>query len=1176
MRETEPAFIRQNNNNNNTNDNDDNDNNININNNDHTNNNVTQNRYKKSNKINWDKILNRNNGIILSNTLNKKLLKCIRHLSERTRISREIQNIAQNPLFNSPSPITVPGVIYAIIHLPTSKIYVGQTINSSFHRFKQHWHNRNKGDFRNKSLHEKMRNNSTIYDYIIWPLELINPELYVIDGNKDKLLFRNCAAVRETFWINLLRTLQPNGFNIILPNTKSKSNRRAKRPGRLDNRRADLPDRPPRCTSCVQNIDGNILIHTHAGLDNHIRRLLQKMLTLEDNSINAMKNELSKVSKHILLKTLHWISQNVKAAQINERLRSITSIIRDINTRTYESKKKKTVFNDFIKLVHANEAIKYTNIRKILREPEICRLLPDALIPRICNKHVSPNSTFYCNFTKACKNLSPLNLLPPPSEGCSCKDQLEINASMLVDGHVMTTDYHAIRNRDLRQEFCYGAKYKHNMSLNTIMESVNLGLRQFVEYVTKKVSKDVAQVNNLELWRSQVSKLCQDNLNANQISMRDENSQNITLLRDVRSLQEHFVITKVDKLSHNLALTCKKYYLHKLFKEINSDSYTPANLDLTEVLQRHKVWNDAHKYKHNENLPYLYAVPKMHKNPPKFRYIAGVASVKRDQDPQQPRLSNVERVLLRSSNNAACSTTEASKALSKYLQTIMEVLTEKDKVLYNMHGYRRCWFVTNIDNAFIYIKDNVVLLKDKSPRTFDFTTMYTQLKHDRIINNVGWAIQEAFTYLSYKNSQMLSILPSFQIIMSHVNFIVKNTYLCNNDDNIKYQSIGIPMGTNAAPELANLTLYCDEAMFIDKLVAENRRQEAQSYCHTMRYIDDMLLWGNVPPSQEAYSLEYSEQTLADGSVTFLGAKITKLTNGYIQTLVFDKTMEWNFPVVRYSHADSNVPSNQSSNIYLSQLIRYTTICNSIRMFKKATSILTQRILERKHSPRSIIFAWNRFLLHYHSRHYKHLASLRTWFRKMMKWCSYNTKDPMSYRPAATVVAEDVPALLAPIALIHEGQLNHNAAAAPANANMEPSRAVDAPETVHADNIADAGPKIDALLRLYKDDPIFQRYSSFMRRVLTKNEQRCSGAIARLLSVCPVCTQHFMQLVRHRDPQGKEGCYNVARMRAIICIKKGIVFTHSALVPFTNIDELESHFNEEILSSQLSQSSNLSS
>jgi len=56
--------------------------------------------------------------------------------------------------------------------------------------------------------------------------------------------------------------------------------------------------------------------------------------------------------------------------------------------------------------------------------------------------------------------------------------------------------------------------------------------------------------------------------------------------------------------------------------------------------------------------------------------------------------------------------------------------------------------------------------------------------------------------------------------MEHVRFVVSNTYLSNNTEMIILQTTGIPMGTNTALSLAlaNLTLYTDDAKFIDDLI----------------------------------------------------------------------------------------------------------------------------------------------------------------------------------------------------------------------------------------------------------------------------------------------------------------------------------------------------------------------
>ena len=54
------------------------------------------------------------------------------------------------------------------------------------------------------------------------------------------------------------------------------------------------------------------------------------------------------------------------------------------------------------------------------------------------------------------------------------------------------------------------------------------------------------------------------------------------------------------------------------------------------------------------------------------------------------------------------------------------------------------------------------------------------------------------------------------------------------------QTIGIPMGTNCAPLLADLFLYSYEAEFIQGLDQKGEKKLVQSINFTIRYIDDVL------------------------------------------------------------------------------------------------------------------------------------------------------------------------------------------------------------------------------------------------------------------------------------------------------------------------------------------------
>jgi hypothetical protein len=58
------------------------------------------------------------------------------------------------------------------------------------------------------------------------------------------------------------------------------------------------------------------------------------------------------------------------------------------------------------------------------------------------------------------------------------------------------------------------------------------------------------------------------------------------------------------------------------------------------------------------------------------------------------------------------------------------------------------------------------------------------------------------------------------------------------------QVVGITMGTNCAPLLADLFLYSCESEFLQKLVQEKKIHEARAFNFTYRYIDGVLSINN--------------------------------------------------------------------------------------------------------------------------------------------------------------------------------------------------------------------------------------------------------------------------------------------------------------------------------------------
>ena len=101
--------------------------------------------------------------------------------------------------------------------------------------------------------------------------------------------------------------------------------------------------------------------------------------------------------------------------------------------------------------------------------------------------------------------------------------------------------------------------------------------------------------------------------------------------RRIRRLK-HSVIVPSDKASNNYTFVCKRHYVRILTEKLGLNSL-PGNPthNLTEffpseVLDNHKSVPTSFGIEASEvelDLPYIYWIPKMHKNPYKHRFIAG-------------------------------------------------------------------------------------------------------------------------------------------------------------------------------------------------------------------------------------------------------------------------------------------------------------------------------------------------------------------------------------------------------------------------------------------------------------------------------------------------------------------------------------------------------------------------
>ena len=163
------------------------------------------------------------------------------------------------------------------------------------------------------------------------------------------------------------------------------------------------------------------------------------------------------------------------------------------------------------------------------------------------------------------------------------------------------------------------------------------------------------------------------------------------------------------------------------------------------------------------------------------------------------------------------------------------------------------------------------------------------------------------------------------------------------------------MGTNCAPNLANLFLYIYESTYIDKLLEETPAV-AKKFVHVYRYQDDCICinddglfenkWKEIYPVQMIL-----KKTSNRNNCTFLDLEIN-IENDRFVFRSFDKRKNFPFDIVYYPDLHSNIPHIPSYGVYHSQLVRFCDLNGTIENFKN--DIVTLTISSKK----TIISLWN--------------------------------------------------------------------------------------------------------------------------------------------------------------------------------------------------------------------------
>ena len=84
---------------------------------------------------------------------------------------------------------------------------------------------------------------------------------------------------------------------------------------------------------------------------------------------------------------------------------------------------------------------------------------------------------------------------------------------------------------------------------------------------------------------------------------------------------------------------------------------------------------------------------------------------------------------------------------------------------------------------------------------------------------------------------------SEEVLITFVEYLIDNIYV-SIGNRIYRQCIGIPMGTDCAPLVANLFLFYYEYKYMRNMIKTNLML-AKRFSNTMRYIDGLLTLNNI-------------------------------------------------------------------------------------------------------------------------------------------------------------------------------------------------------------------------------------------------------------------------------------------------------------------------------------------
>ena len=416
------------------------------------------------------------------------------------------------------------------------------------------------------------------------------------------------------------------------------------------------------------------------------------------------------------------------------------------------------------------------------------------------------------------------------------------------------------------------------------------------------------------------------------------------------------------------------YYINTLKRELVDTNAYKLQPSLSErvIVDGHGCHTALHfgvKAKENQDkVPTLYWLPKLHKKPYKARFIA---------------------------NSSSCTTTELSKLLTSCLTAVKKHVIKYCEKVYERSGKNLFWSIKNSGEILDKLKARDFYATSLS--TYDFSTLYTTLPHnlikDKLIDLIESTFQrEGSPYLacSDRNAFFTSEKPkkyhawSCQNVCDALTFLLDNIFI-RFGTKLYRQVVGIPMGTNCAPLVADLFLFCYERDFMMSLSDDKQADVVDAFNTASRYLDDVLnidnvyfgsVVGRVCPS----GLQLSKAGASGAGAAFLDLHLS-ISDGVVSAGIYGRRDSFGFEIVGFPFLGGDVPRSASCGVCVSRLVRFAGASGCVAGFGTRGGLLTQKLLKQGYRYRKLRKAFSKFYRRYYDLVSKFQVGLESLLRR---------------------------------------------------------------------------------------------------------------------------------------------------------------------------------------------------